>query len=98
MITAGGIDPDDVIVGMLPLLVELAPRFAAVVGDANPDVRRVDALVVVRIDENLAVVLRTRRGIIVDLLPRRSAVFRNKKSAGLARRFDRRVHELRVAR
>ena len=42
--------------------------------------------------------LRAGRGIIVDLLPRRSAVFRNKKAAGLARRLDRRVDDFRIVR
>src|ERR1700730_10962034 len=98
MVAAGGIDPDDVTIGMLPLLVELAPRLAAVVGDANPDVGGVDALVVVRIDENLAVVLRARCGVIVGLLPRRSAVFRHKEAARFAGRFNGGVYDSRIVR
>src|SRR6266849_1442321 len=96
MVAAGRIDPDDVTVRMFPLLVELAPRLAAVVGDAHPDVRRVEAPVVVRVDEDLRVVLRPRREVIVGLLPRRSAVFRDKKAAGLTRRLDGGVHDSRV--
>src|SRR5260370_41554296 len=94
MVAAGRIGPHAVIVRMFPLLVELAPGLAAVIGNANPDVRRIDSLIVVGVDENLSVILRARRGVIVGLLPRRSAVFRNKETARLARRFDRGVNAL----
>src|SRR5260221_12513459 len=82
---------------MLGALLEPVPGLAGVIAPPEPYIGGVDVVGVVRVDENLAVVL-PLRDIVVGLLPARAAVSGDEEAAVLAARFDRGVDDPGVVR
>ncbi len=69
-----GVDPDRVVVHVLVALAEVSPGLARVVRDLQEDVHRVEALGVLRVDEDLLVVHRAAGVVVAALLPGLAAV------------------------
>ena len=95
MIRIGGVDPQRVVVDVLVPLTRRAERATAVVGHHDADVHGVDAIHVVRIGEDLAVV-QTDGIVAAHALPRHAAVLRAVEAATLVRGFDDRVDHVRI--
>ena len=69
-----GVDPDRVVVHVLVALAEVRPRLAGVVRHLQEDVHRVEALGVLRVDEDLLVVHGAAGDVVAALLPALAAV------------------------
>ncbi len=91
------IDPDRMIVDVLGLFAQAAKALAAVVGDLQKGVHRVDAVELVRIGEDLGVVVAARR-MPGALLPAFAAVGGAEEAALVGLGLDDRVDDVRVLR
>src|SRR5262245_25708487 len=91
------IDPDGVVVYVFQPLAQRALRPAAVVRNLEDDVRDVDAVNVLRIADDLAVI-HPLRDVRTHTLPGRPLVVRAKDAATLPCRFDRGVDDVVIGR
>ncbi len=88
VIRAFGVDPERVVVDVLVPFADLRERGAGVLGDHQEDVHRVDAPRLLRIGDDLVVVLRAARDVGALLLPALAAVGRAEEAALALGRLD----------
>ncbi len=93
-----GIDPDGMVIDMLVFFAEVLKRFAAVIRNFQIDIHRVHAIDVLRIAEDLAVVLRAAVCVIAPLFPRRATIQRPIETTFPVRQFHNCKQHVRVHR
>ena len=92
------VDPHGVVVDVLGDHRHAAEALAAVLGDVQPGVQGVDPVGVLRVGDDLLVVLGTARDVVAALLPVGAGVGRAEEAAGVAGRLDDGVQQVGIDR
>jgi len=90
-----GVDPERMVVHVLGRVADPSPVRAPVLGDHHPGVQAVDSIRILRIGDDLVVVLRARGHVVVHLLPGGAGVGAAEEPAGLLGGLDDRVDGVR---